>query len=144
MSMGSVTIGVEPEPAALVRGLVTSGLHAYNALHAPAHEFSSLVIAARCEGVVVGGLVGDTGWQWLHVGQLWVAESHRRRGVGSQLLQTAEAEALRRGARHVYLETFDFQAREFYERHGYVVFGIHEDYPPGHCRYHMRRDLVMP
>ena len=91
---------------------------------------------------MVGGLVGEIGWKWLFVELLWIAESHRDRGLGANLLRSAEAEAMRRGARHVYLDTFDFQARPFYERQGYEVFGVLEDYPPGHRRFFLRKDLT--
>lgn len=46
-----------------------------------------------------------------------------------------------RGVLRVYLDTLDFQARPFYEREGYVVFGVQEDYPPGHQRFYMRKEL---
>jgi GNAT superfamily N-acetyltransferase len=134
-------ISIESAPAESVRAAVLNGLRAFNRLHAPAPGFEPLVLAARENDHLVGGLVGETGWEWLHVELLWVAETFRRRGIGFQLLETAECEARRRGARHVFLDTFEFQARDFYERQGYVVFGIQEDYPPGHTRFFMRRDL---
>lgn len=139
--MHNVSIDIEPEPADVVRARVLDGLRAFNRAHAAAPGFAPLVIAARERADLVGGLVGETGWQWLHVDLLWVDEAHRRRGIGLQLLQAAEREAWRRGARHVFLDTFDFQAREFYERQGFVIFGVQEDYPPGHSRFYMRRDL---
>lgn len=43
----------------------------------------------------------------------------------------------------LYLDTFDFQARPFYERHGYEVFGTLDDYPPGHSRFFLRKDLAL-
>ena len=46
--------------------------------------------------------------------------------------------------RHVDLDTFDFQAKPFYEREGSSVFGVLEDYPPRHTRYFMRKDLPEP
>lgn len=94
------------------------------------------------DGALVGGLTGETGWKWLFVDLLWIAETHRGRGLGARLLRSAEAEAVRRGALHVYLDTFDFQARPFYERQGYELFGTLEDYPPGHCRFFLRKDLT--
>lgn len=139
--MQQVAITMEAEPADAVRGRVLEGLRAFNRLHAPAPGFAPLVIAARQQDELIGGLVGETGWQWLHVELLWVAEPHRRRGIGLKLLNAAEQEAWRRGARHVFLDTFDFQARTFYERQGYVIFGVQEDYPPGHSRFYLRRDL---
>lgn len=136
------TITIEPDPSESVRAAVLEGLREFNRLHAPPRAFEALVLGARYQGQIIGGLVGEIGWEWLHVDRLWVAEPYRRMGIGLQLLRAAESEACRRGARHVYLETFEFQARSFYERQGYVVFGVHEDFPPGHTRYHLRRDLA--
>jgi GNAT superfamily N-acetyltransferase len=120
---------------------VLDGLRAFNRLHAPPPGFAPLVLGAREHDVIIGGLVGEIGWEWLHVDLLWVADRHRRRGIGLQLLKAAEREAQQRGARRVFLDTLDFHARGFYERQGYAIFGVQEDYPPGHTRFFMRRDL---
>jgi GNAT superfamily N-acetyltransferase len=141
MPVSQATIRIEPDAADSVRSVVVNGLREYNRLHAPAPGFQPLVVAARQGEQIIGGLVGETGWNWLHVELLWVAEAYRHRGIGFALLRAAEDEALRRGAGNVYLDTFEFQARSFYERHGYTVFGVQEDYPPGHTRFYMRRDL---
>jgi GNAT superfamily N-acetyltransferase len=136
-------ISLEPEPAEAVRTAVLAGLVAYNRAHAEAPDFKPLVLTARAaDGTLLGGLVGDTGWRWLHVELLWVADSHRGRGLGRRLLRAAEGEAARRGAIHAYLDTFDFQARPFYEREGYQVFGVQEDFPPGHRRFFMQKTLT--
>ena len=125
-----------------VRQFVLRHLREFNRERAEPPEFEEFSLSVREGEVLVGGLVGEIGWKWLFVELLWIAESHRGRGLGASLLQTAEAEAMLRGARHVYLDTFDFQARPFYERHGYEVFGILEDYPPGHRRFFLRKDLT--
>lgn len=70
-----------------------------------------------------------------------MSESANGHGVGRSLLAAAEREAANRGCRGVYLDTFDFQARPFYERVGYTVFGAQDDYPPGHRRFFMQKDL---
>src|SRR5688572_3054418 len=139
-----LSISLEPDPAESVRAIVLDGLRAFNRLHAPAPGFAALVLAARERDEIIGGLIGETGWEWLHVDLLWVAEPYRRHGIGLQLLAAAEREAWRRGARHVFLDTFEFQARGFYERQGYVIFGVQENYPPGHVRFYLRRDLTPP
>ena len=70
-----------------------------------------LALVARAEGDLVGGLVGGTARGLLFIEYFWLAPSHRRHGLGSRLLAEAEAEALRRGCRMAWLDTFDFQAR---------------------------------
>ena len=140
-----VTIVVEPEPAEATRALVFSGLREFNRQHAEPPDFRNLTLAARdADGAVIGGLVGETGWRWLHVDLLWVDERHRRRGVGRSLLRAAEVEALHRGCAHVYLDTVDYQARPFYESEGYGVFGVQDDYPPGFRRYFLRKTIAEP
>jgi GNAT superfamily N-acetyltransferase len=136
-------VRVEQESAELLRGIVLEGLRAYNRTYTDAAISVPLAVAARAGDTIIGGLVGETHWQWLHVELLWVAESYRGRGLGRRLLRAAEDEARLRGVRHAYLDTLDFQARPFYEREGWVVFGVLEDYPPGYKRFYMRKDLIV-
>ena len=138
-------ITLESEPADAVRARVLQGLRAFNRRHAEPPDFQPLTLAVRDgAGALLGGLVGETGWRWLHVDLLWIDEPHRGRGLGRRLLHAAEAEARSRGCRHVFLDTFDYQARPFYEREGYALFGTQEDYPPGHVRYFLRKTLAVP
>ncbi len=93
-------------------------------------------------GLTVGGLVGSTNWGWLHVELLAVDGSMRGRDYGSQLLIRAEQIALKRGCRYAFLDTFSFQARGFYEKHGYEVYGVLDDFPAGACRFFLKKDLA--
>jgi GNAT superfamily N-acetyltransferase len=72
---------------------------------------------------------------------LWVAETLRRKGIGRQLLARAEEFAVQNDCRHIHLDTFDFQARGFYEKNGFNVFGTIEDYPIGQKRYYLIKKL---
>jgi GNAT superfamily N-acetyltransferase len=138
----SYSIQLEPEPSAADREAVLAGLRAHNRLHAPAPGWSPLNLLLRdTGGAVYGGLLGESGWGWLHIHILWVAESVRRRGYGGALLARAEAEARERGCRGVHLDTHEFQAPAFYQRHGYEVFGVLEDYPAGARRYFLAKAL---
>jgi GNAT superfamily N-acetyltransferase len=78
------------------------------------------------------------------VSALWVADAVRRHGHGGRLLAAAEAYALERGCIGVFLDTFSFQARPFYERHGYCVFATLADCPPGHESYFLQKRLKQP
>ncbi|MEW5825473.1 MAG: GNAT family N-acetyltransferase [Candidatus Bipolaricaulota bacterium] len=124
---------------------VGNGLREYN--HAAIGEiaYSPVWLAAKdAAGAVLGGFIGTVYLGWLAIDVLWVAESHRGRGVGAALLREAEKEAVELGARAAYLDTFRWQAREFYAKHGYSEFGRLEDFPTGHWRAFMRKDLTAP
>jgi len=115
-------------------------LAGYNQRHVPPEGRESLLLLVRDDGDrVVGGLAGFTRWNWLFVESLWLADEVRGRGLGRDLMRRAEEEAARRGCQHAYLDTFSFQARGFYERLGYEVFGRLDDFPIGHTRYFLQK-----
>lgn len=90
---------------------------------------------------IAGGVLGELYWNWLHVDLLWVKEELRGCGYGHGLLMHLEEEGRQRGARNVFLDTFSFQAPGFYKKHGYEVFGVLPDFPPGHQRYYLAKQL---
>ena len=65
---------------------------------------------------IVGGVIGATYWGWFYINLMWVKDEFRGRGHGHRLLKWAEDEARGRGAKHVYLDTFSFQAPAFYKK----------------------------
>ena len=106
------------------------------------HESPLHVWAMTETGALAGGLVGHTWTTWLHVTYLWVAAPHRDAGLGSRLLRRAERIArTERGCTASRLETWDFQAPEFYRRHGYKVVCAIPDYPPGVTEYTLIKPL---
>jgi GNAT superfamily N-acetyltransferase len=93
------------------------------------------------EGAVRGGLVGFVAWRWLSVDLLWVDEPLRGLGHGRALLEQAEGVARGAGCVGVKLDTYEFQARPFYERLGYEVYGVLEGYPAETRTYSMKKAL---
>ncbi len=92
-------------------------------------------------GETVGGLLGGIWGGWLHVTYLWIDEACRGQDWGTRLMDQAEAYAREKGAHSVTLDTHSFQARPFYERRGYEVFGALDDYPKGHKKFFLRKRL---
>lgn len=80
-------------------------------------------------------------WKCLHVDILWVDEKYQRSGLGSKLLNEVEKVAKQKGCCLVELDTFDFQAKDFYIKHGYEVFGVLDHCPEGHKRYYLKKSL---
>lgn len=68
-------------------------------------------------GTIIGGLTGYALYEWMFVQYLSVAEQARGRGLGG-----------------MWLETFDFQAPDFYRKVGFVEFGAIENHPSGSRR----------
>ena len=130
----------EPEESAW--GIIGQGIREYNTRQAGDDRFQRLCFALQSpDEEVVGGVIGATYWDWFYIDLLWVRDEFRGRGYGRRLLTAAEDEARRRGATGAYLDTFSFQAPDFYKREGYQVFGELHDFPPGHQRYFLEKRL---
>jgi GNAT superfamily N-acetyltransferase len=88
---------------------------------------------------VAGGLYGTDGFGWAFVKYLGVPDAYRGQGLGSRLLAEAETIARARGYIGVWLDTFEFQARPFYEKLGYTVFGELEGAENAIPRYFLKK-----
>ncbi len=126
---------------------IIDGLVAYNLACVPAVQEELFIDLSRKavsqSGEIIGGIIARMYcWNCADVDALWVAERYRGIGLGKELLLQVEADARKNGARLIHLDTFDFQARGFYESLGYEVFGILKDCPAGHKRYYMEKSFI--
>jgi ribosomal protein S18 acetylase RimI-like enzyme len=104
--------------------------------------FTSIAAFLRnTEGEIMGGVTGKAYWGWLHIEFLWVEFSLRKNGYGGSLLCGAESEARNQGCKYATLDTFSFQAKGFYEKLGYEVFGTLQGYTGEQERYYLRKGL---
>lgn len=135
-----VMLEAEPNPAdmqALVKGLT-----AFNASQTNGDNPNYLLATVRDgDGALFGGLLGATYLGWLTIQVVWLDETARGQGFGSELLEIAEREAVRRGCPRAFVETLSFQALPFYEKRGYKVFSRLPDFPPGGARYTLTKQL---
>lgn len=80
-------------------------------------------------------------WKCLYINVIWVDDKFRHQGLGTQLIERVEKEAKELGCTLIHLDTFDFQAKEFYLKRGYNIFGELDDCPPGHKRFFFKKAL---
>jgi len=91
------------------------------------------MVGAAC-GVVYPG--------WFSLDLIWVEEGYRGQGVGDILLDKVEKEAVRLGAHSVYVWTQDFEAPDFYVKHGYTEFVELKEFLKGHQLIGLRKRLT--
>ena len=131
---------LEDDPSQTDIETLTQSLIGYNDSQAEPENWQPLAIFIRDNREeMLGGIEGYTHWGWLFIHRLWVAEHLRRHGYGSQLMHRLEQEAVRRSCFHAHVDTYSFQARGFYEKLGYRLFGVLEDYPSGHTRFFLQK-----
>ncbi len=93
-------------------------------------------------GKIIAGCVARMYcWNVAYVDTLLVDERYRGNGFGSKLLIEVERTAKEKGCYLIHLDTFDFQAKGFYEKQGYEVFGVLEDCPKNHRRFYLKKEI---
>lgn len=125
---------------------IVDGINAYNLskVSAMTNSWTPLEFVALDEnGIEIGGILAGIGyWNGLEIKILWIEEKYRRMGVGTQILKHVEKIAKEKGAEISMLDTFDFQAEEFYLKNGYEPIGEIKDFPKGYRRIYFSKKLA--
>jgi GNAT superfamily N-acetyltransferase len=138
----SLSIVVPPVPDRADREVILKRLAAFEADQAGPLNVQPLAILIKDSvGVTQGGLWGVSLFRWLMIELVFVPEEARGAGLGLEIMARAEAIARERGCIGIWLDTYSFQARPFYEKLGFEVFGRVEDHPPGETRFFMQKRL---
>jgi GNAT superfamily N-acetyltransferase len=139
---GKFIIKQVENPDRSVWGVITQGLREYNTKQAGEDNAAELCLVLYSpDQQIVGGVIAETYWNWLFINVMWVKEDMRGSGFGAKLLKRTEEEAVKRGVKHAFLDTFTFQAPGFYEKNGYTTFGKLDGFPPGYQRIFYKKDL---
>ena len=99
------------------------------------------IIARNDNGEIIGGLYGRSIWGTLEIKTFVVKTENRNDGIGRKLIIEAEKEAKNRNCRFISLDTFSFQAPEFYEKLGFKKIGTETDFPKGFEKYYYRKEI---
>ena len=122
---------------------VRQNLFSYNIPHFEPVDEKPLGLFYEDEaGKKLAGLTGKLFGNWLLIDLLWVADDLRGQGVGTRLLAAAEDEARHYGASRVVLNTFRFQAPDFYKKHGYREAFRLDDFPFTGTKYYFTKNLT--
>jgi N-acetylglutamate synthase-like GNAT family acetyltransferase len=98
-------------------------------------------ISLENDSRIFGGIYCEIYWNCMCIDKLFVKEENRNEGWGVKLLNKAINYSKKEELSFVYLTTYSFQAREFYEKYGFKIVGELKDYPPGETYYTMRYDI---
>lgn len=137
-------IVVDTEPSQADHEKIRSELSAFNAAQTGLErKIAQLAVLLKDDaGQTVGGLWGIAVLGWLYIDMLYVPDSLRGQNLGTGLMEAAEAHAREAKLAGIWLDTFSFQARPFYEKLGYGVFGTIENFPVGGARHFLCKHLT--
>ena len=98
-----------------------------------------LTLQLKESGEIIGGIAGSTNWDWLYIELLAIELRYRGQGYAKDLVISAEEMAQERGCVGSWVDTFTFQAPEFYRKLGYEQFGELPNYPGKESRLFLRK-----
>ena len=104
-------------------------------------NYDEFCFAAEEDGNILGVITGRAYYNEVHIGDLIVASSVRKGGIGSKLVRAVEDNYRGNGYDKITLTTFGFQAPEFYKKLGYEVEFVREDKDPKLSKYFLAKQL---
>ncbi|MFM2587303.1 GNAT family N-acetyltransferase [Vibrio sp. TBV020] len=117
-------------PPKNIKDVIYNGLKSFNLKHFPDEDVTSIACFIEDEdGDFVGGLTGEIFTSTLFIEFLWVDDKKRHSGIGSTLMERLEKEAVQLGVTDVYLDTYSFQAPDFYAKLGFKEVGRYTNFP---------------
>ncbi len=136
------SVAVTDGPPDGAKDVLIQSLKAFNSAVVGSADHRALAVLVQDgKGAVLGGLMGETAWGWLRIHLFHLPDGLRGAGQGNRIIALAEAEAITRGCGNARVETASFQARGFYEKNGYTVFGDIAGYPNGHRLLFLQKSL---
>lgn len=140
--VGRYRVGLEGKPLGKAKRVLDKGLTAFNIAAAGPYRDSEFIVGVRDpKGELRGGFWVEVYYESAFLKWAWIDGKVRRKGMGRELMAMAEAESKARGAVNLWLDTFSFQARPFYEKLGYRVFGTLKTGRPGVERHWLVKEL---
>jgi len=127
------------------KSYINNKLYEYNLKHFPndlrgKYQEINLFLTDE-EGQICGGILGEICWNWLEIHTLMIDENLRGLGYGSKLLLEIEQIAINNDCDFIKVDTLSFQALDFYQNHGYEIYGTLDNVGRDYKHYYLKKDL---
>jgi ribosomal protein S18 acetylase RimI-like enzyme len=112
-----------------ISDFIYDSLLRFNEKNLPNLDEKQVAIVLRDRGGIVGGLTGTLLFKAFAIKLFWLEEGFRNQGFGRRVFDTLEMELNREHVEKVIVDTYTFQAPEFYKKLGFNEVGRYRDYP---------------
>jgi GNAT superfamily N-acetyltransferase len=137
--MYKVVVDYTPSPAD--NAVVREGIIAFNETIIGERDKQFSIFLKNDSGTVFGGIQAFLDTESVYIDVLWVEKTLQNQGYGTKLLEAVEREAIKNGCAFSLVDTWDFQAEEFYLKNGYERVGELKNYSHGHSKLFLRKNL---
>ena len=98
-------------------------------------------IIARDNGKMIAGLTGFVAGAVALVKYLWVGKKYRGAGLGRELMNRVDILVKERNCKVIRVDTFSYQAPEFYKKMGYTLGATIPGYFEGQDRFFFEKKV---
>jgi NAD(P)-dependent dehydrogenase (short-subunit alcohol dehydrogenase family)/GNAT superfamily N-acetyltransferase len=134
-----IKVVVDYSPSQFDNAVISEGIIASNAHIVGERDKAFSIFLKNDSGKVFGGLQAFLDSESVYIDVLWVEENLQKKGYGTKLLKAAEQEAINNRCKYITVDTWDFQAEEFYLKNGYERLGELKNYWHGHSKIFLRK-----
>lgn len=135
---------IDYAPTEADNAIVREGMTAFNERILGERDKVFSIFLKNDLGKVVGGLQAFLGTEAVYIEVLWVESDLQKQGYGTRLLNALEQEAIKSGCKFITVDSYDFQAKEFYLKRGYERIGELRNYWLGHSKIFLKKNLGQP
>jgi GNAT superfamily N-acetyltransferase len=90
---------------------------------------------------IQGGILAWLHTESVYIDVIWLEKNLRNKDFGTKLLLASEIEAIKHGCYYSTVDTYSFQAKEFYLKNGYALLGEVKNYLFQHSKIFLRKKL---
>ncbi|RAP35476.1 hypothetical protein B1207_12320 [Legionella quinlivanii] len=140
--MTNINIVLDLEPSEQNNGILRRGIIDFNVAHLGEKAHNCSVFARDENENIIGGAT-----LWVHsdaayIDILWIEEAFRQQRIGSAIMKVVDDYARKQKLSALFVDTFDFQALDFYLKQGFQLVAEIKAYLLKHDRYYLRKDLA--
>jgi GNAT superfamily N-acetyltransferase len=133
---------ITSSPSENDESVVSNGVFDHGRRLASDGKAQALACFLRVDGKVIAGGVGRTEYRRLFIMSVWVTESLRGQGIGSEIISRMEREAVARKCHDALIETLLEPNVRLYERLGYNSLARIPKYVGDFTRHIMLKSLL--
>jgi len=134
-------IVIDYNPSEADNAIVREGLSAFNETILGEKDITFSIFLKDEHRHIWGGIQAFLDTESIYIDTLWVTEKLKKQGYGTKLLKAAEDEAMKKGCIYSLVDTWSFQAEQFYLKNGYQQIGELKNYWHGHSKIFLRKTL---
>lgn len=120
---------------------ITDKTRAHNSKFTP-NDYKPFSVYLKGEDEkLIGGMTAFLSWNYLEIKYLWVDERHRGRGLAREIMQAGETAARNNKCEYALVDTFEFQALDFYLKQKFELVAELDGYLGKYKRYYLQKRL---